>query len=264
VPRDPHRGPEGLSSQISDAQRLGAWGAVRIAAGIALATLGTLLIVCAVPAAITAATIEASVGRSGVVTQPLGELRAAEGDRAVVVDGVSARLVAPETPQWMAGVLALAGTDMPSLAAELGTVSIVATPAEGEAFVGTATVDAVNDYLSGTPYSVAVREGQDWPTVSVPGGKEPALPQTRDFWAASSVGVAPELSADALEGLTFVLMRPDAAPAPGAALRLEYRLPGAHTALQGAAITAASAAIGGFLLVLLGGWLIVGRRSRTQ
>lgn len=253
-----------MSSQASETRRIGAWGAVRIAAGIALATLGTLLMVSAVPAAITAATIEASVGRSGVVTQPLGVLRAAEVDRAVVVDGVSARLVAPETPEWMAGVLALAGTDMPSLAAELGTVSLVATPAGGEVFVGTATVEAVNDYLSSTPYSVAVRDGEAWPTVSVPGGREPALPQGQDFWAASALGAAPALPADALDGLTLVLMRSDVAPAPEAALRLEYRLPGADTALQVAAISAASAAIGGLLLVLLGGWLVVGRRSRSQ
>ena len=80
----------------------------------------------------------------------------------------------------------------------------------------------------------------------------------------SATGVAPELPADALDGLTLVLMRTDATPAPEAALRLEYRLPGADTALQGAAITAAAGAIGGFLLVLLGGWLVVGRRGRAQ
>ena len=33
---------------------------------------------------------------------------------------------------------------------------------------------------------------------------------------------------------------------------------------KGAAITAAAGAIGGFLLVLLGGWLVVGRRGRAQ
>lgn len=253
-----------MSKHASDSSRVSAWGAVRLAAGIGLAVLGTLLMLSAVPAAIAAATIEASVGRSGVVTAPMGVLRAAPVDRAVVVDGVSARLVTPETPQWIDGALALSGTDMPSLASDLGTVSLVATPAGGEAFLGVAPVEAVNDYLDGTPYSVAVRGAGDWPTVSVPGTDDPASPQTQDFWVSSAAGAAPELPADVLEGLTLVLMRTDAAPAPEAALRLEYRLPGADMALQGAAITAAAGAIGGFLLVLLGGWLVVGRRSLAQ
>ena len=253
-----------MSKHAADSSRVSAWGAVRLAAGIGLAVLGTLLMISAVPAAITAATIEASVGRSGVVTAPMGVLRAAPVDRAVVVDGVSARLVTPETPQWMDGALALAGTDMSSLASELGAVSLVATPAGGEAFIGVAPVEAVNDYLDGTPYSVAVRGAGDWPTVSVPGTSDPASPQAQDFWVSSATGAAPELPADALEGLTLVLMRADAAPGPEAALRLEYRLPGADTALQGAALTAAAGAIGGLLLVLLGGWLVVGRRSRAQ
>ena len=253
-----------MSPQASDSSRMSTWGAVRLAAGIGLATLGTLLMLSAIPAAIAAATIEATVGRSGIVTAPLGVLRAAPVDRAVVVDGVSARLVAPDTPEWMAGALALAGTDVSSLASELGGVSLVATPASGEAFIGVAPVEAVNDYLDGTPSSVAVRESGDWPTVSVPGSGDPASPQSQDFWVRSATGVAPELPADALDGLTLVLMRTDATPAPEAALRLEYRLPGADTALQGAAITAAAGAIGAFLLVLLGGWLVVGRRGRAQ
>jgi hypothetical protein len=141
---------------------------------------------------------------------------------------------------------------------------LVATPAGGDAFIGVAPVEAVNDYLDGTPYSVAVKGAGDWPTVSVPGSGVPAVPQTQTFWVNSASGTAPELPAEALEGLTLVLMRADAAPAPDAALRLEYRLPGADTALQGAAIVAAAAGIGGLLLVLLGGWLVVGRRSRPQ
>lgn len=253
-----------MSKHAADSSRVSAWGAVRLAAGIALAVLGTLLILSAVPAAIAAATIEASVGRSGIVTAPMGVLRAAPVDRAVVVDGVSARLVTPESPQWVEGTLALAGTDMSSLASDLGTVSLVATPAGGEAFLGVAPVDVVNDYLDGTPYSVAVRTSGNWPTVSVPGTDDPASPQAQDFWVSSATGAAPELPAEALEGLTLVLMRSDAAPAPEAALRLEYRLPGADTALQATAITAAAGAIGGFLFVLLGGWLVVGRRSQAQ
>jgi hypothetical protein len=58
-------------------------------------------------------------------------------------------------------------------------------------------------------------------------------------------------------------MRLDASPTPEASLRLEYRVPGASTALQGTALAAAGGSLGGLLLVLLGGALIVGRRAAS-
>lgn len=253
-----------MSAGVTHTPSMSAWGAIRLSAGIVLVTLGSLLMAIAVPAAISAATIEASVGRSGVVTQPLGTLRSAPSDTAVVVDGVSARLVAPDAPEWAAGALALAGTDVGSLAADLGEVVLVATPAEGEAFVGVAPVEEVNAYLDGTAYSVAVRESGEWPTVSVPGIGAPAPPQGEGIWVAAASGAAPELPAGTLEGLTLVLMRTDATAGPEAALRLEYRLPGADVALQSAAVLAAAGSVGGFLFILLGGWLVVGRRRRPQ
>jgi hypothetical protein len=210
----------------------------------------------------TAATIESSVGKTGVVTQSLGSLRAEPTDVAVVVDGVTARLVTPEPPGWIAGALALAGTDLSSLATRFGDVDLVASATAGEVFLGVAPVDAVNAYLDGTPYTVAVSQAGEWPTISVPGTGSPAPPQEQTLWTASQTGVAPRVPADSLNGLTLVLMRADGSPAPEASLRLEYRLPGAATALQSAALTAAASSLGGLLLVLLGGWLIVGRRSR--
>jgi len=254
-----------MSTVPTHAAPTSAWSAVRIAAGIVSVTLGTLLLIVGVPAAITAATIETSVGKTGIVTRPLGDLRAAPSDVAVVVDGVTARLETPEPPEWVAGALALADADLPALATEFGEVVLVATPASGDAFLGVAPVDAVNDYLDGTPYTVAVRAAGEWQSVSVPGeGAPTALPQDADVWVAAQSGPAPSIPADALSGLTLVLMRADASPGPEAALRLEYRLPGAGTALQSAAVTAAAASVGGLMLVLLGGWLIVGRRRQPR
>lgn len=240
-----------------------AWGAVRLAVGIAVTVLGTLLLLSALPAALAAGGIQASVGRTGVVSQPLGDLRAAPGDIAVVVDGVSARLVTPTAPTWVDDVLALAGTDTAALATELGEVTLIASPASDTAFLGVANVEDVNDYLDGTPYSVAVRQADGWPTVSVPGTGTPTRPEDQPWWRASSAGPAPELAAESLDGQTLVLMRPDASADPAASLRLQYRVPGADAALQSAALTAAGAALGGLLLILLGGWLIVGRRRPT-
>ena len=237
------------------------WGAIRLSLGIFLAGLGTLLLVTAVPAALAAAGIRSTVGTTGVVTQSVGTLRAAPSDVAVIVDGVTARLVAPETPEWVTGALALVGTDAPSLAEDLGDVVLVASPMSESAFMGIAPVEAVNDYLDGTPYSVAVSEAGQWSSVSVPGRGAPPPPAGQPLWLAAAEGPAPELPAGSLEGVTLVLMRPDAAPGPEASLRLEYRVSGAPTALESAALAAVGGSVGGLLLILLGGALVVGRRK---
>lgn len=237
---------------------------IRLAAGIVAACAGTILMVLSVPAALAAGGIASSVGRSGVVSQPLGTLASGGDEHAVVVDGVTARLVAPRTPEWMARALDLVGTDPQGIAEGLGDVVLVATPSsDAGAFIGVGPVDAVNDYLDGTPYAVAVRPVGDetWPTVSVPGRGAPAVPEGLPVWTTSAAGSAPELAASTLDGGTLVLMRPDAQPGPAASLRLEYRVAGAGRALDSAALTAASCAVGGLALIALGGWAVVGRRT---
>lgn len=243
---------------------MSAWGAIRLSLGVIVTIVGTLLLLASIPAAFAAAGIEASVGRSGVVSQQLGTLRAAPTDSAVIIDGVGVRLSTPEPPEWVETALALAGTDAGALADDLGEVVLVASPASESAFLGAAPVDAVNDYLDGTPYSVAVRQDGEWPTVSVPGVGRPGPPEAQPWWSTAQSGPAPQLPAEALEGLTLVLMQPDAAPGPEAALRLEYRVPGADTALESAAVAAAGASIGGVMLIFFGGWLVVGKRRRPQ
>jgi hypothetical protein len=238
------------------------WGAVRLSFGVVLTVLGTALMVASLPAVVAAASIEASVGRSGEIVQPLGTLRAAEGDRAVLVDEVSARLILPAVHPWIASGLSLAGTDMASLAADVGTTILVVSPdADIDVFVGVAPADAVNDYLNGTPYSVAVQVDGDWPTISVPGDSIPAPPASVDLWTAAVTGSAPELPVEELDGTTLVLMRSDASPGVEAALRLEYRVPQAARAVQSAAVAAAALSIGGLLIILLGARLVVGRRT---
>lgn len=243
------------------------WSAIRLSLGIVLVVGGSLLLVASIPAAVIAAGIESSVGRSGVVTSSMGTLRAADGDRAVVVDQVSASLVAPAVPPWAQDLLDAAGSSAQEIAQDVGEVVLVATPRDGtDIFVGTAPVDAVNDYLDGSAYSVAVRPtpGEDfWPTVSVPGDQVPGRAQDQMLWTASAYGAAPELLGTDLDGETLVLMRTDAGPGPQAALRLEYRVPEAPRALHSTAIVAAAASTGGVALVLLGGALVVGRRRRA-
>ena len=150
----------------------------------------------------------------------------------------------------------------PAAAASCATASQspVASSASGRAFLGVAPAEDVNDYLDGAPYSVATGPADTWPTISVPGSVAPPEPAGEGWWVAGGTGDAPELPGESLDGQTLVLMRADAGPGPEAALRLEYRVPGADKALQSAAVSAAAAAGGGLLLILLGGSLIVGRR----
>lgn len=242
--------------------------AIRVSTGIIAVCLGTVLMILAIPAALAAGTIEGTVGRSGVVTQPLGTLAAAEGDRAVVVDDVRARIVIGDVPSLLDGALSLAGTDMQGLAEQVGSVRLLAQmSSDDEGFIGMGSVDAVNDYLAGAPYSVAVQPAvptsDPWPTVSVPGDLVPPAPASESVWTASASGTSMALDAQALDGGTLVLMRADAAAGPVATLRLEYRVSGASTALQSTAVTAAALVLGGLGLIALGGWLVVGRR-RTE
>lgn len=242
------------------------WSAIRLSAGVVAVVVGTVLLLASLPAALLAAGIEGTVGRSGVVSAPVGVFQAAERDRAVVVDGVGTSVVAPEVPGWAEDLLRAAGTDAQALTEQTGEVVLVLQPAtDDELFAGLGPVDAVNDYLDGSAYSVAVRPPpgvETWPTVSVPGTEIPAPPGTQ-AWSASAEGARPELPGAALDGGTLVLMRPDASPGVQAVARLEYRVPGAPLILESSAITAAASSAGGLALVLLGGWLVVGRRRQA-
>lgn len=244
---------------------MSSWGAVRLSFGIVATLVGCLLLLASIPVASAVAGIDATVGKSGVIAEPLGTVRAAEQDRAVIIDEVSARLVLPSVHPLLERALALAGTDPASLAEEIGTaLLVVASDTDAEVFIGVGPVDDVNDYLSGAPYSVAVSQDGTWPIVSVPGDRTPIAPENVDIWSASATGIAPELPTADLTGTTLVIMRSDVEPGVEAALRLEYRVPGAEIAVQSAAVAAAALSLGGLLLILLGGWLVVGRRRAAE
>ena len=235
---------------------------LRLASGIVVAIAGSVLIAVALGLTGAAAFMEATVGRAGVVTQPLGTISAPSTDVAVLVDGVSARLQPPEPPDAVTGLLALADTDVASIAAQIGEFTLVVkSTGDSSVFLGVAPVDSVNAYLQGTPYAVAVRDGQVWSTVSVPGSATPVLPEAVDLWSASSVGNPAELAAADLTGETLIIMNPDGTPGVEANLTLEYRVPGADRVIEITAVTAAGASVGGLMLVLGGAWLVVGRRG---
>lgn len=235
---------------------------LRVAAGIIAVALGSVLLLAGLASVGTAAVVESIVGRTGVVTTSLGSVAGAPDDVAVIADGVTARFEPPAPPAALGDVLALSGTDLSALAEEVGEFTLVASAPTGvPLFVGVAPPESVNSYLDQAPYAVAVRDGQQWPTVSVPGSQVPSPPEQSTIWVAQSTGAPAELPASSLDGQTLVLMSPDATPGVEAALRLEYRVPGADRLVVGGALGAIGAGLAGLLLILGGAWLVVGRRG---
>lgn len=236
--------------------------AVRIAAGIICAVIGSALLLVALTSAGVAAAVEGVVGRTGVVTTSLGSVESGPQDVAVIADGVTARFEPPAPPAALGDMLALSGTDLSALAEDVGEFTLVVSSPAGEAlFVGVAPPEEVNSYLDQAPYSVAVRDGQEWPTVSVPGTGSPSPPEQAGIWTAQAGGSPAELPAASLDGQTLVVMSPDASAGVSADLRLEYRVPGADRLVVGGAWTAVAASLAGLLLVFGGAWLVVGRRG---
>lgn len=238
-----------------------AWRVIRVTLGVILAVLGTVAIIASLVAASTAVGVVSVVGRTGVLTAPLGALASAPSDVAVVVDGVSARLEPADIPPELADALAQGGLSPAEAFDLVGDLVLIATPpADRELFLGTAPVESVDEYLFGYPYSVAERQGQTWTSVSVPGEGQPAPPTGQTWWEATATGSPAVLPATGLRGSTFAVMNADGSPGVEAVLRLEYRAPRVESVLQGAAITAAATGLGGLLLVLGSAALIVGRR----
>lgn len=243
-----------------------AWVIIRTVLGVLAVILGTIGIIVGIGGAATVAGVDTTVGRSGVVSTPVGMVSGGTDDVAVIADEVTARWELPEEPEWASTLLALSGTTLEDLVNDLGDFVFVVVPDQaGEIFVGVAPVDEVNRYLDGAPYAVAERQGDSWPVISVPGDRSPTpLPDSASLWRAAAVGQPAELPAEALTGETLVIMRPDASAGVAAAMRLEYRVPQATTTMDTGALVAAAGSLGGLLLILLGAFLIVGRRPRGR
>ena len=242
------------------------WRVTRITLGVMLLILGTVSITASIAAAGAVAGVDATVGRSGIVTQPFGSVSSEPNQIAVITDSVSATWELPQEPDWIATTLLLLGTDAETAVEDVGDFVFIVTPDQAdEIFVGLAPVSAVDAYLDGTPYAVAVADGEQWPTISVPGEGVPGTrPEGAGIWSISAVGAPAELPLEALNGSTLVLMNADGSPGVAASMRLEYRVPDATRAMEGSAVSAAAGAIGGFAMILLGAFMVVGRRRRGR
>lgn len=126
-------------------------------------------------------------------------------------------------------------------------------------FVGAAGTSAVDGYLKGTPYSVALREGDSWTVREVPGVSVPTLPREQDLWLTDDVGRTASIQVPSDRPLTLVLMHPSAIPSGPLALTVDFTVPGVTTWVMWLLVA-------GGVLILLGAVLVaiaVRRRRST-
>ena len=118
-------------------------------------------------------------------------------------------------------------------------------------FLGAAGTPAVDAYLRGTPYSVAIREGGTWTVRAVPGASIPALPREQDLWITDDVGRRPAIEVPEERPLTLVLMHPSAIPSSQLVLAVDFAVPGVMTWVAWLLAGAAVLLVVGVVLVVL-------------
>mgnify|MGYP003340436253 CR=1 FL=1 len=235
---------------------------VALVFGIISVVLGTLAILVAGGATATVATVVSAVGTTGTVTAAAGTVTSGPGDSAIVIDKVKASIDPAPLPESVESALTALNLSPAQIIDQAGDFVLIASPAEGlDVFMGVAAPEAIDGYLFGHPYSVAQETSGAWQIRSVPGAGNPAPPGEQGFWTQQASGSPAVIPATALNGESLVLMRTDGSPGVSVALRLEYRAPQARAAIENAAIAAVAGGLGGLLLVILGAWLIAGRRS---
>lgn len=193
-----------------------------------------------------------------VVSAALG-LAAAWGYSALGPDGVMRFGLGTITPDSTAQATII-DVDRYSLSIpyiqSLGTVTLEATTGEtGDPsdvlFLGAAATPDVDSYLRGTPYSVAVRVGDEWQTRQVPGSGTAAPAREQAFWLAAAVGREPAIQVPDQRPLTLVVTHPAGLPTGPFALRFGFTVPDAPTWILVMAAVAAVLLIVAIVLVII-------------
>ncbi|MFN8168756.1 MAG: hypothetical protein U0S36_08230 [Candidatus Nanopelagicales bacterium] len=154
----------------------------------------------------------------GVVLVILGLLLVAGGGAAAALFGSDGQLsTAPAriSGQGTALVIEDIAIDASSIPVPegVGTLTLsVSDPQGGRMFVGSASGEAVDTYLTGAPYDVVVEvaAGKDGTVRAVPGTQSPPPPETQSIWTRQATGSPAELTARVGRDTTLVVMNADA------------------------------------------------------
>lgn len=182
---------------------------------VLLGVAGVLLLLAGLAAGGLAAWASAVLGSDGALRIDAGTITPAEGTIATIVD----------VDRFSATVPYIGGLGTTRLAVASGDAG---DPSD-TVFVGAAGTPAVDEYLRGTPYSVAIREDGAWTVRAVPGTAVPALPREQDLWITDDVGRRASIEVPQERPLTLVLMHPSAIPSERLVLTVDFTLPGVAT-----------------------------------
>lgn len=182
---------------------------------VALGVAAVLLLLAGLAAGGLAVWASAVFGSDGALRVDAGTITPAPGTIATIVDVDRFSATVPYV-------------------GDLGTTSLSVTSGDaGDAsdtvFLGAARTPEVDAYLKGTPYSVAIREGDAWTVRAVPGAAVPPLPREQDLWITDDVGRRASIEVPQDRPLTLVLMHPSAVPGAQLALSVDVAVPAVAT-----------------------------------
>jgi hypothetical protein len=202
-----------------------------------LGVVGVLLLIAGLAAGGAAAWASAVFGSDGALRSDAGTVTPVPGTIATIIDVDRFGATVPY-------VGALGRTSLSVTSGDTGDPS-------DTVFLGAARTPAVDAYLRGTPYSVAIREGDAWSVRAVPGTSLPALPREQDLWITDDVGRRASIEVPPERPLTLVLMHPSALPSSQLVLTVDVTLPAVTTWVVWLLVAAAVLIALGVLLLLL-------------
>jgi hypothetical protein len=182
---------------------------------VVLGVAGVLLLLAGLAAGGLAAWASAVFGSDGALSLDAGTITPAPGTLATIVD----------VDRFSATVPYVGGLGTASLAVGSGDAG---DPSD-TVFLGAAGTPAVDAYLKGTPYSVAIREADTWTVREVPGASVPPLPRDQGLWITDDVGRRASIQVPQERPLTLVLMHPSAIPSGPLTLTVDFAVPGVTT-----------------------------------
>lgn len=118
-------------------------------------------------------------------------------------------------------------------------------------FVGAARTPDVDAFVKGTPYSVAIKQGDAWTTRDVPGLNPPGLPGEQGFWLAQDVGPRPSIDMPADRPLTLLIMHPSGLPTGPVTVIIDFTVRNASTWIIGLAVASAGCLLLGIACLVL-------------
>lgn len=201
---------------------------------IVLVTSGVVLVVLALVTGSAALVAFGLFGSTETITLPAGRITSDPGATAIVLD----------VDRWDAALPVVAGDRH---------VAAVFRSVDGKPlFAGLGTRPDIDAYLLGTPTTIAVRAGDRWRTVDVPGDELPAPPELAPVWVRTGSGAEAQVWIDGMLPGTLAVMRPT--PSAGLDVLVDVRtmIPGISRVIIGLSIVAIALLGLGVTLTVLG------------